>query len=108
MIGAIHDVVRRRTATTSTNAEGRTVKSTADVSFRGSVDELSARDMEIAAQNAQTHDLAVRAPLDLDVTDRDLIVVTEPTHLAGTYKIDVVRTTRSHFRLLCSRNTLDA
>lgn len=107
MIGAIHDVSRRRLAASAVDAEGRTTRAPTDQAFRGSVDELSARDVEIAAQNGQTHDLVIRAPLDLDVTDRDQMVVTEPVRLAGVYDVDTIRTTRFHLRVLCSRSTVD-
>lgn len=106
MIGAIHDVARLRHGAVTTDGEGRTSAATTSATFRGSVDELSARDVEIAAQNGQTHDIAVRCPADFDVIDADVIVVTEPERLAGEYAIDVVRSTRSHLRLLCSRTTV--
>jgi len=90
-----------------TDAEGRVSRAAATwVEVRGSVDELSARDVEIAAQNGQTHDIACRAPLETVVSDRSRVRVTEPERLAGIYDVDVIRSTRSHLRLLCSRSTI--
>lgn len=106
MIGAIHSFSIRTKGASVTDAEGRTTRPTTDEVYRGSVDELSARDVEIAAQNGQTHDLAIRAPLEAVVTDQSQAVVTEPARLAGTYEIDVIRTLRTHLRLLCSKTTV--
>lgn len=108
MIGAIHVYAISTLGEASVTPEGRTVRTAPTVvEVRGSVDELSARDVEIAAQAGQTHDIACRAELGTAVTDRDQVVVTEPARLAGTYSVDTIRTLRTHLRLLCSRTTLE-
>lgn len=104
MIGAPHDLVLRTLGAVTVDAEGRTTRAPAtDVTVRGSVDELSARDVEIAAQVGQRHDIAVRVPLDVDVDVKTQAIVTEPSTLAGTYEVDTIRTLRTHYRLLCSK-----
>lgn len=108
MIGAIHVYHLTLDSSASVTPEGRVVRSTTTTRVEGRVDELSARDVEIAAQVGQTHDVCCLAPLDTDVTDRHRVLVTEPARLAGTYQVDVVRTTRRHLRILCSRTTVRA
>lgn len=105
MIGAIHvyEIVSR--SAPSVNAEGLVTAASVTTSVRGRVDELRAADVTIAAQVGQTHDIACEADLDVVVTDRDLVIVTDPTRLAGTYRVDAVRTTRKKLRILCSRFT---
>lgn len=108
MIGAIHVYeVHALGASVTVDPEGRTHREDPTVvEVKGSVDELTARDVEIAAQNGQTHDIVCRCPLGVTVNDRDRVVVTDPERLAGTYEIDTVRSLRSHLRLLCSKTTI--
>lgn len=106
MIGAIHAYEITLDSSASVTPEGRVVATTTTTRVEGSVDELSARDVEIAAQVGQTHDIACRAPLETAVTDRHKVLVTEPAKLAGTYDVDAVRVTRKHLRILCSRSTV--
>lgn len=108
MIGAVDSVVIRTLGATTTDSEGRTTRPPTDVTIVGRVDELSARDVEIAAQNGQTHDIVVKADLGVTVTDQAQVIVSTPVRLAGTYKVDVVRFTRRHLRILCSRTTIRA
>lgn len=104
MIGAPHAVTLSTPGEPTVDGEGRTVPGEATtIEFRGSVDQLSARDVEIAAQVGQRHDIAVRCPLDVDPDEKASVIVTEPATLAGTYAIDTIRTLRTHRRLLCSR-----
>lgn len=88
------------------DAEGRTSRETDDRLVRGRVDELSARDIEVAARRGQTHDIVCLADHGVPVNDRCLVRVTKPTGLAGLYKVDRVRTTRRGLRVLCSRTTV--
>lgn len=88
------------------DSEGRVTRPEVTTEVEGRVDELTARDVEIAAQVGQTHDIVCLAPADTVVSDRDVVRVTEPTRLAGDYKVDTIRTTRRHLRLLCSRTTV--
>lgn len=106
MIGAIHVYSILTPGPASVNAEGRSVATYASASVQGRVDELTARDVEIAAQVGARHDIVALADAEVVVTDRALLVVTDPPTLAGTYKVDTVRTTRSHRRLLASRVTV--
>ena len=104
MIGAIHVYTIRTRGGASVTAEGRTVHAApTDVEVLGSVDQLSARDVEIAAQVGQRHDIACRCPLDVTPDPKAQVIVTDPETLAGTYEIDTIRTTRAHHRLLCSK-----
>lgn len=111
VIGAIHDFVIYPIgavgASPTVDAEGRVTQGEVDpIEVRGSVDELSAREIQLAAQRGETHDIACRAPLDTEVSDRDEVGVTIPVRLAGRYKVDAIRATRSHLRLLCSKTTI--
>lgn len=106
MIGAIHVYHLASSTSASVNAEGRVVKTSTSTPVEGRVDELSARDVEIAAQVGQTHDIAALAPLETVVDDKMTLVVTDPPRLAGTYKVDAIRTTRKHLRILASRTTV--
>lgn len=106
MIGATDEVTIRTPGGSVTDAEGRTTRGTTDLTVWGRADELSARDVAIAAQVGQTHDVAVKVDLDVAVTDQAEVVLSTPVRLAGTYKVDAVRTTRRHLRLLCSRTTI--
>lgn len=106
VIGATDTYYLQTLGATTTDAEGRTTRVPTEVAVVGRVDELSARDVEIAAQNGQTHDVCALADLDVVVNDRQRIRVVTPTRLAGVYEIDTVRTTRRHLRILCSRTTV--
>ena len=106
MIGAIHHYLLQSESSTSVTPQGRVVKTIVSTGVEGRVDELSARDVEIAAQVGQTHDIAALAPLETVVDDTMTLVVTDPTRLAGTYRIDAIRTTRKHLRILASRSTV--
>lgn len=89
------------------DAEGRTIQGYTWVDVEdGRVDELSTRMAALAHQMGQVHDIVALAPLDTPVTDRQVVEVTTPERLAGVYKIDSVRTTRRHVRILCSRQTV--
>lgn len=107
MILATDDFVLREPGEATVGTEGRVSREDPDDTVvRGRVDELSARDLELAAQRGQTHDIVCLAPLGTAVNDRMAVVVTTPERLAGTYRVDVVRTTRKHVRILCSRSTI--
>ncbi len=106
MIGAVDTVVVSTPGVITTDSEGRTSAATTTASFQGRVDELSARDVEIAAQVGQTHDVVVLLDLDAAITDQASVVVSTPARLAGTYHVDAIRTTRRHLRALCSRTTI--
>lgn len=106
-LGMIHDYTLRALGAASVNVEGRVQRGApVDTVVRGRVDELSAREIELAAQRGQTHDIVCIAPLGTVVDDRMEVVVTEPARLAGTYVVDRVRTTTKHLRVLCSRTTI--
>jgi hypothetical protein len=108
VIGATDEVVISTPGEVVTDSEGRTSNVPTTETVQGRVDELSARDVEIAAQVGQTHDVVVKVDLGTAVTDRASVAVTTPEreHLSGTYKIDSIRTTRRGLRLLCSRTTI--
>lgn len=112
MIGATDTVVILTPGETVTDSEGRTTQVPGEATIDDArVDELSARDVEIAAQVGQTHDIAVKVPLATAVTDRaqvrvDALDVPPRPHLLGTFEIDAIRTTRLHLRLLCSRTSV--
>ena len=111
MIGATDSVVILTPGETVTDSEGRTTQVPGEATVEARVDELSARDVEIAAQVGQTHDIAVKVALGTAVTDRaeirvDALVDPPRPHLLGTFKIDAIRTTRLHLRLLCSRTSV--
>lgn len=106
MIGFVHPFTIRALGSTPTvDSEGRVVREAPVDTVRvGRVDELNARDVQIAAAVGQTHDIVVLDTLDSPVTHASSIVVTEPERLAGTYTVDSIRTTRRHIRILCSRD----
>lgn len=106
MIGAIHVYSILNPGPASVNAEGRRVGTYASVTVEGRVDELTSRDVEIAAAVGMRHDITCSAPLDTDVSDRSLVIVTEPERLAGTYEVDTLRVTRQKLRVLASRTTI--
>lgn len=112
MIGATDSVVLLADGEATVDAEGRTTRVPAETAIQDArVDELSARDVEIAAQVGQTHDVAIKVPLGTAVTDKMRVRVdtlSDPARalLLGTYEIDAIRTTRLHLRLLCSRSTI--
>lgn len=110
MIGATDSVTLLADGAATTDAEGRVTRPDVETTVdEARVDELSARDVEIAAQVGQTHDIAVKVPLGTTVTDRMRVRVDaagDRSHLLGTFEIDAVRTTRLHLRLLCSRTTI--
>lgn len=107
MIGAIDRVTILSMDTThGTDAEGMVTRDHDEVEVLGRVDEVSARDVEIAAQIGQRSDVVVKVDLDVAITDQDSVVVSTPVRLAGTYRVDAVRTTRRHLRVLCSRTTI--
>lgn len=108
VIGAIHVFHLVSETSSSVTPAGRVVKATTSTPVEGRVDELSARDVEVAAQVGQTHDVCCLAPLETVVDDQMTVIVTAPTRLAGTYKVDAVRTTRKHLRILASRTTVKA
>jgi len=114
MIGATDSVVLLTDGEAVVDAEGRTTRPAQETAIQGArVDELSARDVEIAAQVGQTHDIAVKVPSGTAVNDRmrlrvDALDDPARPNLLGTYTIDAVRTTRLHLRLLCSRTTIRA
>lgn len=85
--------------------EGRVHITYTPVEVQGRVDEVSAREVEVAAQRGQRHDIVCLADPDVLVTDKMRVVVSTPERLAGRYTIDAVRTTRRHQRVLCSRDT---
>lgn len=70
------------------------------------VDELSAREVALAAQSGQAHDIVVQVVPETDVSARQVVEVVTPVKLAGVYLIDAVQVTRRHLRLLCSRTTV--
>lgn len=106
MIG-FRETFRLGTPGSSTaTSEGRVTQTTTWVEVLGRVDELSAREITLAAQSGQFHDLVVQVAPETSVDDRQVVEVTTPARLAGTYRIDVVRTTRRNLRLLCSRTTV--
>lgn len=107
MLGAVDTFYLVTLGASSVDSEGRVTRTPTEAAVVGRVDELSARDVEIAAQNGQTHDVCALADLDVVVNDRARIRVVTPTRLAGTYDIDTVRTTRRHLRILCSRTTVE-
>lgn len=106
MIGFIHAYALTSETSASVTPAGRVVKTRTSTPVEGRVDELTARDVEIAAQVGQTHDICCLAPLETVVDDTMEVVVTDPPRLAGTYRIDVIRTTRKHLRILASRSTV--
>jgi len=107
MIGARETVIIQTLGASFTDSEGRTDRFTDETTVHGRVDEVSAREIEVAAQRGQTHDLVVLVPPTTEVSHRDSkVVVSTPVRLAGTYKIDRIRTTRRHLRLLCSRTSI--
>jgi hypothetical protein len=108
MIGATDEVVISTPGAIVVDSEGRTSNVPTTETVQGRVDELTTRDVEVAAQVGQTHDVVVKVDLGTNVTDRASVVVTTPEreHLSGTYKIDSIRTTRRGLRLLCSRTTI--
>lgn len=114
MIGATDSVVLLADGAAVVDAEGRTTRPAQETAIQDArVDELSARDVEIAAQVGQTHDVAVKVPLGTAVTDKMRVRVdalSDPARalLLGTYEVDAIRTTRLHLRLLCSRTTVRA
>ncbi len=108
VIGATDTFYVQTLGASTTDSEGRTTRTPTETAIVGRVDELSARDVEIAAQNGQTHDVCCLADLDVVVTDQAKIRVVTPTRLAGTYQVDTVRTNRRHLRILCSRTTVRA
>lgn len=107
MIGATETWYLVTLGASVVDAEGKVTRARTERAIEGRVDELSARDVEIAAQNGQTHDLCCLAPLDEEISDRDLVRVVEPTRLAGYYEVDTIRTTRRSLRVLCSRTTVE-
>lgn len=100
------DLWRLGTRTTTTDAEGRTTETFAWEDVQGRVDELSTREVALAAQAGQSHDIVALAPLETDVNDRQVIEVVTPARLAGRYEIDSIRMTRLHLRVLGSRSTV--
>jgi hypothetical protein len=108
MIGATDEVVISTPGAIVVDSEGRTSNVPTTETVQGRVDELTTRDVEVAAQVGQTHDVVVKVDLGTNVTDRASVVVTTPEreHLSGTYKIDSIRTTRRGLRLLCTRTTI--
>lgn len=114
MIGATDSVVLLADGAATVDTEGRVTRVPAETTIEDArVDELSARDVEIAAQVGQTHDVAIKVPLGTVVTDKMRVRVdamNDPARalLVGTYEIDAIRTTRLHLRLLCYRTTVRA
>lgn len=106
MIGAVDTFYLQTLGASVVDAEGRVTRTPTETAVEGRVDELSARDVEIAAQNAQTHDICCLADLDVAVNDQARVRVVTPTRLAGVYEVDTIRTTRRHLRILCSRTTV--
>lgn len=108
MIGATDEVTISTPGEVVTDSEGRTMTTPSTETVEGRVDELTTRDVEVAAQVGQTHDVVVKVDLGTNVTDQASVVVSTPEreHLSGTYKIDSIRTTRRGLRLLCSRTTI--
>lgn len=106
MIGSTDVFTLSSSSTSSVNAEGRTVKAVVSQDVEGRVDELTTRDVEVAAQVGQTHDIVAQAPLETVVNDTMTLTVKPPSRLAGTYKIDTIRTTRRRLRILASRTTI--
>ena len=81
MIGATDSVTLIAPGAVTVDSEGRTTRPNAETAVgEARVDELSARDVEIAAQVGQTHDIAVKVPLGTGVTDKMTVRVDD----AGT------------------------
>lgn len=106
MIGQVHEVIVRDISDLIPDAEGRWTADPADERVWGSVDEVSAREILIGAQSGQRSDVVVRLDLSVDVTDAHLIEVVTPARMAGLYRVDDVRTLRTHLRALCSKTTI--
>lgn len=112
MIGATDSVVLLSDGEAVVDTEGRVTRPAQETAIQAArVDELSAQDVEIAAQVGQTHDIAVKVPSGTVVSDRmrvrvDALDDPPRPHLLGTFQIDAIRTTRLHLRLLCSRTTI--
>lgn len=98
--------VRTLSASVVQDSDGYPVRGApVDVEVEGYVAEVSAEEIAALGAMGQTIDVVAQAPLGTVVDDRDFLVVTEPTRLAGLYRVEAVRTLRKGLRILGRRTT---
>lgn len=107
MRGQIHVfTIRSLSASVTLDDDGfETRGAPTDVEIDGFVGLAGADEVRSLGQVAQSTVVACHAPLGTAVTDDDLIVVSSPTELAGTYQVVAVRPQRKALRILASRYT---